>query len=433
MNTLVTRNSSLFPVALAAATTAFAVPEASNVTMIQNIGNCQVTITYELSEDAVITLDILTNGTANAETGWASIGGEHICNAQGDVWKQVSAGTHTITWQPAESWLDGNGDGFKIADGCAVAEVSAWPLDNTPDYMVVDISSTAQQNTQRYYPRVDFLPGSEPGQKGAVTNNPIYKTSMLVMRKIMAKDITWTTGATASEPGGWTTTSAVTLTNNFYIGVFEVTQSQWSEIGFSSAFSTKYTVEGSMRPKDNVCYNEVRHQNQWPKNNESPYEWPNDPWPNSFLGKLRTRTGIDFDVPSAYEWEFAARAGNGSGYWGDGSAILSASVDANLSKQGRYSGNAPGNNVAEALPSEGGSDIVGRYRPNAWGLYDVFGNVWEITRTINGDWNRRRKGGHFLGTATVCRPASDDSSTFLSCGSTGETTGLRVICRAGLK
>ena len=93
--------------ALSAASSALAV-DVANVQMAQNTVNCNVTITYELSGPAVVTLDIMTNATPNAATGWASIGGQYISSAKGAVWRKVTSadangGTYTITWQPADS------------------------------------------------------------------------------------------------------------------------------------------------------------------------------------------------------------------------------------------------------------------------------------------------------------------------------------------
>ena len=142
-------------------------PEVSNVQMSQPSTGRRVTITYELSNaenGAIVTLDVETNKTGsatNVDSDWVSIGGAAVCNAQGDVWKKVSQGSKTIRWRPDHSW---EGHKIELANGGARAVVTAWALDNTPDYMVVDISAAAQPNTQRYYPAVDFLPGSTPGQ-----------------------------------------------------------------------------------------------------------------------------------------------------------------------------------------------------------------------------------------------------------------------------
>ena len=337
-----------------------AMPEVSNVTMTQ-AANRLVSITYQLTDaPAVVTLDIQTNANTSAtanDPGWTSIGGVPVCNAQGDVWKQVSGKvTYTITWQPDQTWTGTDGNGFKIAANGARARVTAWPIDNTPDYMVVDLAAA---NTVRYYPGVDFLPGSTPGQKGAVTNNIAYRTSKLLMRKIMAAGVEWTMGSANGETqrsAAAETAHAVALTNNYYIGVFQVTQAQWKNIATNSTAVAEFKVEGDMRPMERVSYNEIRNAVNTTTANTS-YNWPAAPNPSSFLGLLRTKTGINFDLPSEAQWEFAARAGHGSGYWNDGSAIMNRDSDTNLNNLGRYGEDNPGGwNVTSSLgPSAGGT------------------------------------------------------------------------------
>ena len=416
------------------------VPEVTNVTMTQPSGGRLVTIGYTLnSAPAVVTLDVQTNYTENGATKWASIGGTAVCNATGDVWKRIDTGSRTILWRPDLSWPD-----HKIADGGARAVVTAWSLDNTPDYMVVDISATAAPNTQRYYPSVDFLPGG-------ILGNPDYRTSLLVLRKIMAKDVEWTMGSTPTEIARAANEDAhrVTLTNNFYIGVFEVTQSQWGLVATNSTQKALFTTEPPMRPMENVCLNEIRHTVNSQTANTA-YDWPAAPSPVSFLGLLRAKTGIDFDLPGEAQWEFAARAGHGVGYWGDGSAIRNTDPDDNLNLLGRYqhNGGKIGPNHATA-PSydcgvENGTAIAGTYAPNSWGLYDMCGNVWEVCldfyvddiTKLDGAINteasaiRTRRGGSWNFVTTTCRPAYRAATG----GATrhGET-GFRVVCTAGLK
>ena len=442
---------------------AIATPEVGNVTMTQNaMSGRLVTITYTLTEDAVVTLDVMTNATPNAATGWASIGGEAICNAQGAVWRKVTSaeadgqGKHTITWRPDNSWTDELGRGFKVADGCAKAVVTAWALDNTPNYMVVDL---AVNNTVRYYPSVDFLPGSEIGQKGAVTNNASYKTTKLLMRKIMAAGVEWTMGSAASETlrNANETAHVVTLTNNYYIGVFEMTQTQWKNVAPGSSAAARFPVDGAMRPMEQVSYNEIRNNANSTAVNAS-YNWPAAPNPNSFLGLLRAKTGLDFDLPSEAQWEFAARAGNGSGFWNDGSAVMNLHWDdTNLMRLGRFRTNNPGGNATTATfaPTAGGTAVVGSYAPSAWGLYDMHGNVFEwcldffeaditgndgkvnidpvnSTKTLSGVAvsDRVLRSGWYGNTATDCRSANR-----ISFGPENRThhTGFRVICTAGLR
>jgi formylglycine-generating enzyme required for sulfatase activity len=373
------------------------------------------------------------------------------------VWKKVETGTRTITWRPDLSWPD-----HKIADGGARAVVTAWATDNTPDYMVVDISDGAQRDTQRYYPAADFVPGG--------VANALYKTTMLLMRKIMAKDVTWTMGSTTLETqnrqAAREATHQVTLTNNYYIGVYEVTQSQWSQVATNSTISANFTTERFMRPMEKVCYNEIRlkyNSNAAATANEiADYSWPKKPNPSSFLGLLRTKTGLDFDLPSEAQWEFAARAGNGVGYWNDGSAILNTNPDDNLKLLGRYERNGgkvlSGTSYVDPAASCGatnGTAIVGSYAPNAWGLYDMHGNVWEwcldwyaddITahggkvnidpatpaNTLSGasGANRVNRGGSWYGAAGGCRPAFRN---YDAPATRNNSIGFRVVCTAGLR
>ena len=225
-------------------------PEVTTASMTQATDSRLVTITYTLvNGPAVITLDVETNATGDV---WASIGGAAVCNARGDVWKKVESGAHTITWRPDLSWPD-----HKIADGGARAVVTAWALDNTPDYMAVDVSAAAEANTQKYYPSADFVPGG-------VLSNTNYRTGMILMRKIMAKDVTWMMGSTTLETKRNATREAthqVTLTNNYYIGVFPVTQAQWDLIQPSRLAPSYFNnaADRAMRPVEQVCYNEIRN------------------------------------------------------------------------------------------------------------------------------------------------------------------------------
>lgn len=435
-----------------------AVPTVTDMTVVQGPGSREVTIKYKLDiYPAVVTMDVKTNDTV-------SIGGERICTAQGAVWRKVTSDDKdasdwcTITWHPEISWTGADGNGFRAEN--VKFEVTAWPLDNTPDYMVVDIAEGAQQNTQRYYPAVDFLPGAELGQTGAVTNNPAYKTSMLVMRKIMAKDVTWTMGSTSAESvriSDDETTHQVTLTNNYYIGIFEVTQKQWAYI-LPDSRPSYFTAEWEMRPVERASFNMIRKANNSDTAAADAQEWPAPPYSGSWLDRLRTRTGLDFDLPSEAQWEFACRAGHGDGKWGDGSAVLNNNKDANMAKLGRYMYNGgfiradawvePARNYGPT----NGTAIVGSYHPNSWGLYDMHGNVYEwcldkwtndIT-TLNGDVYTSGSGARLVRGggayddgwhgAKRCRSAyrsmsySDDESVWHF-----RLNGLRVVCQAGLK
>ena len=74
-----------------------------------------------------------------------------------------------------------------------------------------------------------------------------------------------------------------------------------------------------------------------------------------------------YRMPTEAEWEYACRAGSTTAFaWGN-------SVS---SKQANFIGNAPYGG-AEKGPNVGKTVKAGLYQPNAWGLYDMHGNVWE--------------------------------------------------------
>ena len=447
-------------VALASASFA-ATPEVTGGTMTQATSSRLVTIEYTLADaPAVVTLDVQTNANTSAaadDPGWTSIGGAAVANAQGDVWKKVALDltegnsfNGTITWRPDLSWPD-----HKVADGGARAVVTAWALDNTPDYMVVDITSTAATNSQCYYPSADHLPGG-------LLSNQNYRQTKMVMRKIMAKDVEWTMGSTRLESNRQAdeTTHQVKLANNFYIAVFEVTQAQWVQI-IEELWSqiperwhnpSKFREDGAMRPVTGFAGGDAR--TGLADAYDSTYDWPADPNPNSFLGLLRKKTGIDFDLPSEAQWEFAARAGNGDMKWGDGTSIGNSDEDSNLNLLGRYQRNGGrtwnGSSYVDYPNTVGptnGTAIVGSYVPNAWGLYDMFGNAGEwcldwyqadITAnggnvvTVNSTNKRVVRGGYYSSPAGNCRPAYRDSNG-LDGSSRWAQYGIRVVCTAGLQ
>jgi formylglycine-generating enzyme required for sulfatase activity len=408
--------------------------------MTQNDATRAVTISYTLANaPAVVTLDIQTNAVVGGATVWASIGGANIQNfdPESAVFKKVAAdGDYTIVWHPDRSWPDN-----LVADGGARAVVTAWAMDDTPDYMVVPLIAKYGGETE-YYPDETYLPQG-------ILGNVRYRTSMLVMRRIHARNVPWTMG-TVMEPGRTPSKEVphtAMLTNDYYIGVFPITQTQWSLVGSVIPASNAFTNEGAraMRPVNNISRGNCRYNTAG--------DWPKPPGSSSFLGKLRSRTELDFDLPTEGEWEFACRAGGAicDGQWNDGSGILvtTDAEDANLNRLGRNKYNG-GLNYSNVLVDEtGATAIVGSYEPNAWGLYDMHGNVWEWCL----DWystDRSAYGG------LICTNCSLENSTEFSlrggCGATpslfnnrvsgrssspsnsaNQWYGVRVVCRAGLR
>ena len=241
----------------------------------------------------------------------------------------LTAGTHSIVWD-----MDAEGLTFKSTN--VVFKVSC---ETTPAlYCVIDLSAGANATS---YP-VTYM--SAPPSGGF--NVDIYKTTKLVLRRI--------------APGSFMMGGlySVTLSKPFFIGIFEMTQKQYALVIGSNP--SQYT--GDKRPVEMVSYDMIRGSSNgalWPSSSAVDA--------TSFIGKLRARTGLDFDLPTEAQWEYACRAGTTSQFNNGGD------TENDLKVLGRY--------AANQSDGKGGYSanhtMVGAYLPNAWELYDMHGNVWE--------------------------------------------------------
>lgn len=356
--------------ALAAAGVCFAasaevtVPEVSNVRLSQDEGSRKVTITYDLTNaPAIVTFDIQTNTMSDASGEWKSIGGENIDFVTGEANKVVkSDGTDLrIDWRADRSWPN-----HVIPSGCARAVVTAWTTNDAPNYMVVSLSKANPEIN--FYADASFVPGG-------VTNNPAYKTSKMVFRRINARGVKWQMGTVANTEGGIQadeTTHDVTLDHDYYLAVFPLTQAQWTQVKENNP-SWHWPINGAWRPADIVGVQDARGA------------IPNgDPVAEtSFMGVLGARTGLKFDLPLESEWEFACRAGWGSGYWPNGKKMLKQDVDAGLPGRYRFNGGYI-NGTTAPDPATADVDVatpvVGTNGANDWGLYDMLGCLFEFCR-----------------------------------------------------
>jgi formylglycine-generating enzyme required for sulfatase activity len=348
--------------------------DADSVKMSQDWHSRLVTVTYTLEDSpGIVTVDFKTNGV--------SIGQGNIRGVDGEINKLVQPGCYTLKWRPYESW-----PGHLVATGGIEAVVTAWSTNSPPDYMVIDISGGPDDATPvfdkiRYYVSEAALPFP-----GGVTND-LCKTDYLVMRRIHAAGKTFRMGIAGAEKNGETIDNAaphyVQLTNDYYIGVFEFTQKQWNHLGCARTMPRYFTKEWEMRPVTHTGGTWLRGYTD----NKSHIVWPRDGHAvnskrgNNYTALYQLRKivgGMLIDLPTEAQWEFAARAGKG-GIMPDGTSLFNK---ADMPKYGRFPGSPdlPENVTVgtDTLPSEGGTAMVGSYPPNAWGLYDMLGNVLEL-------------------------------------------------------
>ena len=215
---------------------------------------------------------------------------------------------------------------------------------------------------------------------------------------------TFQMGSPTSESGRWDdeTQHRVELTTGFWLLETEVTQALWKSVMGSNPSwfcstgggSSKVSgVDTSNFPVDRVSWNDCQE----------------------FIAKLNALgvapDGLQFRLPTEAEWEYACRAGTSTAYfWGDSLNGDNANCDGNYpcgtSTKGQY---------LERTTQ------VGSYAPNAWGLYDMHGNVYEWcadglvaygtasqtdpTGPSSGS-NRVLRGGGWYSSAKHCRSAN---------------------------
>ena len=390
------------------ASMAFANPEVSNITSSQDVGSRRVVVNYTLANDpAIITLVVETN---SVENGWVSIGDKNLTFVTGEANKVVQPGTRQLVWMPNKAWPN-----MKISEGNIRVGVKAWALNAPPEIMAVNLKV---RNTVNYYSSADAVPGG-------ITSD-LYKTDVLVMRNIPAAGVTWTMGSPESEFQHNSDEAAhtVTMSADYYIGVYPVTQRQFELIHSAHARPSTFKLEAdyATRPVETIAYSTM-------------VNW---------CGNLLTaHSGVSFDMPTNEQWEYACRAGTGTSLY-NGESVPSRqndelAVSENLARIGRYryngghvgyafdqygvsesqKGNAPADKAN--CTADHGSAKVGSYEPNAWGLYDMIGNVWELCKEGSAVW---RRGGAWNGTVGGCRSAC--RRTFLETGA-DPAIGFRVV------
>ena len=172
----------------------------------------------------------------------------------------------------------------------------------------------------------------------------------------------------------------VLIPAQIYMAEFEVTQAQWKRVmGRNPSWFSKC---GPNCPVEKVNWYQA----------------------NEFINRLNQHSKAVFRLPAETEWEYACRAGTSTPF----------DTGENLTtEQANYDGHHPYNNFSRGK-NRAAPTVVGLFPPNAWGLYDMHGNVWEWTsdnycpysagQTCNSEYKVIRGGSWYFG-ADIARCA----------------------------
>ena len=197
--------------------------------------------------------------------------------------------------------------------------------------------------------------------------------------------------------------------DGFYIGMLEVTQSQWEKVVGTSIYQQWTKAGNSGSPSRGVGSDYPMYCVSWDEAME-------------FCRLLSNKTGRTYTLPTEAQWEYAARGGN-------------------KNEGAKYAGSNMIDAVAWYTDNSGSSThIVGSKRANALGIYDMSGNVWEWCKDwyansyVNYDTNnpvgpssgsyRVNRGGSWYYSASYCRVAYRNSN---SPGNRYYNLGFRVV------
>ena len=178
--------------------------------------------------------------------------------------------------------------------------------------------------------------GKDAKKPEAITNSIGMKLSLIPAGEFQM-------GSPESEQGHYNDEQQhrVRITQPFYLGVYEVTQEQYERIMGSNPSNNK----GTNLPVEQVSWDDAQE----------------------FCRKLSQKEGKTYRLPTEAEWEYACRAGTTTPF-NFGSTLNGTEANCN--------GNYPYGTTTKGAYLKR-TTTVGSYRPNAFGLYDMHGNVFE--------------------------------------------------------
>ena len=313
----------------------------------------------------------------------------------GDCYGVEGNGLHAMTFSPQKAFKAGDIPECELSFSLTATEQTAASKSREVLYKVFDL---VDNNVCTDITRGELLNGkygpveTDFGAIGegyatalpdvciwtGVTNDPKYATTKLVVRKIDKGSFKI---FQYPKQRNMPQTDTINLTEDYWIGVFEFTFAQCRAIGYTFSDATldarQVVGRGDRHPFCSFTSYELWSAGK--DHRDTNIRWDNTS--NWILTKLYQRTGVKFVPPTVARWHKAYRAGTETYYY-DGLFTetpenTASNEYANVLGLYRYNGGLTEN--ADGSVTTNGTCAVGQFRPNAYGLSDMFGNAAEVS------------------------------------------------------
>jgi formylglycine-generating enzyme required for sulfatase activity len=370
--------------------------EAEIVSSSDSMKLSRTTIKTLASQERIITINDVS-GTLNV-TGFSNIASSTTLNSSHNGVILVSGNT-TLTL-PVPSSNTGVQYTIKKLDTSANTVTISGNVDGESNPQLTEQNSylTIISNGNAWYKVKENMSTSTSTENQTYISN----SSGMTFRLIPAG--TFVMGSLSDELGHITDEAqyTVTITESYYMQTTEVTQGQWKAVMGSNP--SHFDSCGLNCPVEKVSWDDCQ----------------------TFISALNAKGEGSYTLPTEAQWEYAARAGSNKAFTNGG--ISNTITDSNLDIMGWYDSNS--NSTPHA---------VAQKQANAWGLFDMHGNVWEWCH----DWydtyptisvtnpggpstgsSRVFRGGAWNKYAEKCRSARRGYETT---GYRSESLGLRLM------